>query len=148
MPVTSDRRPRLFLINPFNPLVSITNVKDNYWNQYRVWKPLSLLVLAGLTPPEWEVTVIDENSGMPDYSKMPRPDLVGVTAFTSQANRAYEVSAEFRARGVPVVLGGIHATMRPAEAASRADCVVSGEAETVWAQVLSDARGGTLKPSY
>src|SRR5664280_2162083 len=101
---------RLYLINPSNPLVSIVRVKENRWNRYRVWKPLSLMVLAGLTPPEWEITIIDENLGAPDYPAMPRPDLVGITAFTSQANRAYEVAAHFRRLGVPVVMGGIHAT--------------------------------------
>ncbi len=102
---------RLCLINPSNPLVSIVQVKENRWNRYRVWKPLSLMVLAGLTPPEWEITIVDENLGAPDYAAMPRPDLVGITAFTSQANRAYEVAAHFRRLGVPVVMGGIHATM-------------------------------------
>jgi radical SAM superfamily enzyme YgiQ (UPF0313 family) len=137
----------LLLINPRNPLVNITN-KKNYWNKFRVWKPLSLLALAGLTPPEWDITVVDENVGAFDYSQMPRPDLVGVTAFTSQAPRAYEVAAEFRSRGVPVVMGGIHATMRKKEAASRVDAVVTGEAESVWAQVLKDAAHGALKPFY
>ncbi len=83
-----------------------------------------------------------------DYSRLPRPDLVGVTAFTSQAPRAYEVAALFRGRGVPVVMGGIHATMRPQEAAERVDVVVTGEAESVWAQVLDDAARGALKPLY
>jgi hypothetical protein len=46
------------------------------------------MVLAGMTPPEWEISIVDENLGAPDYSAMPRPDLVGITAFTSQANRA------------------------------------------------------------
>ena len=76
---------RLYLINPCNPLVSILKVKESRWNRYRVWKPLSLMVLAGLTPPEWETSILDENLGVPDYSAMPRPDLVGITAFTSQA---------------------------------------------------------------
>ena len=102
---------RLYLINPSNPLISIVKVKESRWNRYRVWKPLSLMVLAGLTPPEWEISIVDENLGAPDYPAMPRPDLVGITAFTSQANRAYEVAAHFRDRGVPVVMGGIHATM-------------------------------------
>jgi radical SAM superfamily enzyme YgiQ (UPF0313 family) len=138
---------RLLLINPRNPLVNITN-KSNYWNKYRMWKPLGLLVLAGLTPPEWDITVFDENVDVPHYSQMPRPDLVGVTAFTSQAPRAYEVAAEFRGWGVPVVMGGIHATMRQEEAAERVDVVVTGEAESVWAQVLKDAANGGLKPLY
>jgi radical SAM superfamily enzyme YgiQ (UPF0313 family) len=138
---------RLLLINPRTPLVSITN-KNNYWNKSRVWKPLGLLVLAGLTPPEWEITVVDENVGIPDYSQMPRPDLVGVTAFTSQAPRAYEIAAMFRAMRVPVVMGGIHATMRQEEAAKLVDVIVTGEAESVWAQVLKDAERGTLRPLY
>jgi hypothetical protein len=52
---------RLHLINPSNPLVSIVKVKESRWNRFRVWKPLSLMVLAGLTPPEWEITIVDDN---------------------------------------------------------------------------------------
>ena len=139
---------RLYLVNPCNPLVSIVNVKESRWNRYRVWKPLSLMTLAGLTPPEWDVTIIDENLGVPDYSAMPRPDAVGITAFTSQANRAYELAAHFRELGVPVVMGGIHATMCLDEVTERVDSVVTGEAEGVWAQVLEDVRNGSLKPRY
>ena len=139
---------RLYLINPNNPLVSLANVKGNRWNRYRVWKPLGLLVLAGLTPPEWEITVIDENLGVRDYAAMPRPDLVGITAFTSQASRAYELAGEFRSRGVSVVMGGIHATMRSQEALRRVDSVVTGEAESIWPNVLDDARQGRLKRTY
>ena len=139
---------RLYLINPFNPLVSLAKVKESRWNRYRIWKPLSLMVLAGLTPPEWEITIVDENLSVPDYTALPRPDLVGITAFTSQANRAYEVAADFRSRNVPVVMGGIHATMRPEEAVARTDSVVTGEAEGIWAQVLADARDRALKRVY
>jgi radical SAM superfamily enzyme YgiQ (UPF0313 family) len=139
---------RLYLINPSNPLVSIVKVKESRWNRYRVWKPLSLMVLAGLTPPEWEISIVDENLGAPDYPAMPRPDLVGITAFTSQANRAYEVAAHFRRLGVPVVMGGIHATMCLEEVMERVDSVVTGEAEGIWPQVLEDARHGSLKHRY
>jgi len=139
---------RLYLVNPSNPLVSIVKVRESRWNRYRVWKPLSLMVLAGLTPPEWDISILDENLGAPDYPAMPRPDLVGVTAFTSQANRAYEVAAHFRRLGVPVVMGGIHATMCLDEAMERVDSVVTGEAEGVWPQVLEDVRNGGLKRRY
>ena len=139
---------RLCLINPSNPLVSIVKVKESRWNRYRVWKPLSLMVLAGLTPAEWETTIVDENLGTPDYTAIPRPDLVGITAFTSQANRAYEVAAHFRRLGVPVVMGGIHATMCLEEVMERVNSVVTGEAEGVWSQVLEDARHGGLKRRY
>ena len=139
---------RLYLINPSNPLVSIVKVRESRWNRYRVWKPLSLMVLAGLTSPEWEITIVDENLGKPDYPAMPRPDLVGITAFTSQANRAYEVASYFRRLGVPVIMGGIHATMCLDEVMARVDAVVTGEAEGVWLQVLEDARRGSLKLRY
>ena len=139
---------RLYLVNPSNPLVSIVRIKESRWNRYRVWKPLSLMVLAGLTPPEWEIAILDENLGVPDYAALPRPDLVGITAFTSQANRAYEVAAHFRRLGVPVVMGGIHATMCLDEVLERVDSAVTGEAESVWPQVLADARNGCLKRRY
>jgi radical SAM superfamily enzyme YgiQ (UPF0313 family) len=139
---------RLYLINPSNPLVSIVNVNESRWNRYRVWKPLSLMVLAGLTPPEWEITIIDENLGVPDYTVMPQPDLVGITAFTSQSPRAYEVAAFFRHLGVLVVMGGIHATTCLDEVSERVNSVVTGEAESVWAEVLEDVRHGRLKPRY
>ncbi|MBZ0268176.1 B12-binding domain-containing radical SAM protein, partial [bacterium] len=89
-----------------------------------------------------------ENVATPDYAKMPRPDLVGLTAFTSQAPRAYEVAAMFRDRGVPVVMGGIHATVRQEEAAPRVDAVLKGEAEGVWPRLLEDAAHGALQPVY
>ncbi|MHC4517730.1 MAG: B12-binding domain-containing radical SAM protein [Planctomycetota bacterium] len=139
---------RLYLINPSNPLVSILKVKESRWNRYRVWKPLSLMVLAGLTPPQWETSIIDENLGVPDYSAMPRPDLVGITAFTSQANRAYEVAGHFRCLGVPVVMGGIHATMCLDEVLEHVDAVVTREADGVWSEVLEDVRQGHLKRRY
>ena len=139
---------KLYLINPNNPLVSLANVKECRWNRYRVWKPLGLLVLAGMTPPEWDITIIDENLGVPDYSAMPQPDLVGITAFTSQASRAYELAGAFRSSGVRVVMGGIHATMCTEEALRHVDSVVTGEAESVWAHVLEDARRGQLRSLY
>ena len=139
---------RLYLINPFNPLVSLADTKQSRWNRYRVWKPLGLLVVAALTPPDWDITVFDENLGVPDYDGLPRPDLVGISAFTSQANRAYEVADAFRRRGVSVVIGGIHATMCCDEALRHVDSVVTGEAESIWPAVLDDARLGRLQRVY
>jgi len=126
----------------------MTHVKESRWNRYRIWKPLGLLALAALTPREWKITIFDENIRVPDYGALPRPDLVGVTAFTSQAYRAYEIATGFRSRDVPVVMGGIHATMRPEEALACVDAVVTGEAEPAWAQVLTDVRIGALRRLY
>jgi len=149
-PHPEDRRRtmRLFLVNPRNPTVSLVHVTKNRFNKYRIWKPLGLLILARATPPDWDITVIDENLRDWDYKSMPRPDVVGLTAFTSQAGRAYELAAEFRTRSVPVVMGGIHATMCLDEALQYVDAVVTGEAEEVWGQVLEDARNGALKRVY
>jgi radical SAM superfamily enzyme YgiQ (UPF0313 family) len=101
-----------------------------------------------VTPPEWEVSLLDENLGIPNYAALPRPDVVGITAFTSQANRAYEVAAQFRRLGVPVVMGGIHVSMCVDEALDRADSIVTGEAESIWPQVLNDAQNGRLQRRY
>jgi radical SAM superfamily enzyme YgiQ (UPF0313 family) len=106
------------------------------------------MVLAGLTPTDWEISIVDENLAAPDYRDLPRPDLVGITAFTSQASRAYEVAAHFRGSGVPVVIGGIHATMCVDEAKERVGSVVTGEAEGVWTEVLADLAQDRLKPLY
>lgn len=139
---------RLYLINPDNPVVGITKLKWSRLNKYRIMKPLSLLTLARLTPPDWIVEVIDENLGHVDYRRLPRPNLVGITAFTSQATRAYEIAPIFRSMGVPVVMGGVHITMCPDEALQHADAVVTGEAESLWAQVLDDVKNGVLQRVY
>jgi len=106
------------------------------------------MVIAGLTPDDWEITIIDENLGIPDYATMSKPDLVGITLFSSQASRAYELSSYFRLRGIPVILGGIHATMCRKEASMHADAVVTGKAESIWAKVLDDVRHNRLQPLY
>lgn len=139
---------RLYLINPCNPLVSTVNAKGNRWNRYNVWKPLGLMVLAGCTPDEWEISIYDENLALPDYYTLPLPDLVGITAFTSQASRAYDIAATFRRLNVPVVMGGIHATMCSKEAMEHVEAIVTGEAESVWKEVLTDFRSGTLRQKY
>jgi radical SAM superfamily enzyme YgiQ (UPF0313 family) len=145
---------RVLLINPRNPLVGGVQAGKSLRSRprgigrYRIWQPLSLMVLAGMTPPSWQVSILDENVQLPDYSALPSPDLVGITAFTSQANRAYELAGIFRERGIPVVMGGIHATMQKEEALERVDAVVTGEAEAVWAQVLDDVQSGALRRHY
>lgn len=137
---------RLYLINPSNSAISMT--KPSRWRKYRVWKPLGLMTVAGLTPHDWDITIIDENIGIPDYARMPRPDVVGITAFTSQAPRAYQIADEFRTRSIPVIMGGIHASMCPEEALCAVDAIVKGEAEGVWPRVLADVMAGTLQREY
>jgi radical SAM superfamily enzyme YgiQ (UPF0313 family) len=140
---------RLLLINPDNPVVGSTKVtRGNRLNRFRIWKPLGLLTLARLTPSDWDVEVVDENSGPYDYEAAPRPDLVGITAFTSQATRAYRLADAFRARQIPVVMGGIHVSMCVQEGLQHADAVVTGEAEEQWPRVLADLKAGRLRRLY
>src|SRR5660398_241502 len=110
--------------------------------------PLASWYSPASPPPEWETSIVDENLGVPDYQALPRPDLVGLTAFTSQAGRAYQLAAQFRGLGVPVIIGGIHASMCREEAGAYVDAVVTGEAEGVWGAWLADVRRGHLKPTY
>ena len=105
------------------------------------FSPLGLAYVAAATPDNWEVKVIDENIGEMAYEDA---DLVGITAFTSSINRAYEVAQEYRQRGIKVVMGGIHVSMLPDEALNYADCVVIGEVEGIWKQVLDDFEAGKL----
>ncbi|MEW6236111.1 MAG: radical SAM protein [Candidatus Omnitrophota bacterium] len=104
---------------------------------------LSLLRVAAETPPEDEVRLIDEQ--IEDIPWEEETDLVGITCMTALAPRAYEIAASFRAKGVPVVLGGMHPTFRPQEALRCASAVVLGEAEGVWPKVVEDARRGRLQ---
>ncbi|MCL4467123.1 MAG: B12-binding domain-containing radical SAM protein [Chloroflexi bacterium] len=108
--------------------------------------PLSLGILAALTPPDWEVRILDQNFERVDYDYP--ADLVGITLLTGLAPRAYAMADRFRAQGRKVVLGGIHATALPEEAAQHADSVVVGEAENLWPQVVSDLLAGSLRPVY
>jgi len=109
-------------------------------------EPLSLGVIAALTPPDVELVLHDDRIADIPYDE--RVDLAAITVETFTARRAYEIAAEYRRRGVPVVMGGIHPTLVPREAKEHCDSVYTGDAEPLWAQVLEDARGGRLAPFY
>jgi len=77
-----------------------------------------------------------------------RFDLVGITAFTAEVPSAYSIADEFRRRGVPVVIGGVHASALPEEALGHAEAVVVGEVEHVWEKLLADLTSGSLGGVY
>ncbi len=108
--------------------------------------PLNLTTIAAHTPDNYEVRILDEAYDDIDYDT--DADLVGITCMTPLAPRAYEISREFRKRGVPVVIGGIHPSMMPEEAAGYADAVVVGESEELWPQLLKDFSGNRLQQFY
>ena len=118
---------------------------DSEW-KIRMSPPLALLTLAALPPAPHRVTLEDENiePARPDE----RPDLVGLTVKADTFHRAATISAGYRARGIPVVFGGIHPTACPGDCAPHADAVVIGEAEPLWAHILRDVQAGTLQPRY
>lgn len=109
------------------------------------YQPLALGIVAAHTPAGWEIELADENF---ERFRHRDADLVGLTAMTATAPRAYEIAALYRARGIPTVLGGIHASMVPEEALQHVDCVVVGEAESAWARVIADFVAGKLKRTY
>jgi radical SAM superfamily enzyme YgiQ (UPF0313 family) len=109
-------------------------------------EPLQIGVLSGMTPPDVDIVFYDDRMEPIPYDEP--TDLVAITVETFTARRAYEISAEFRQRGVPVIMGGMHATLTPQEVALHADSVFTGDAEALWCQVLADARAGRLQPRY
>jgi radical SAM superfamily enzyme YgiQ (UPF0313 family) len=108
--------------------------------------PLSILYIAGLTPKEHDVTIVDECVQTIDFDEP--VDLVGITSMTFTAKRAYQIAGEFRKRNVKVIMGGIHASAVLEEALVHADTVVIGEADDLWETVLKDAQNGELKSTY
>jgi len=108
--------------------------------------PLSTATLAGLTPSGHTVSYADESIQPIDFSI--KPDLVAITIMTPLAPRGYEIADRFRDMGVKVVIGGIHASNMPDEAAQHADAVVIGEADEIWVQILKDTESGNLQPVY
>jgi radical SAM superfamily enzyme YgiQ (UPF0313 family) len=108
--------------------------------------PLLLPLLAGLTPADVEVRLIDENVELVDTNT--ETDWVAITCMTASAPRAYAIADAFRARHIPVVMGGIHPTVMPDEAAGHADAVVIGEAEPVWQQIIADLAANRLQSRY
>lgn len=115
-------------------------------NDYFKKPSLALGVIAGLTPPDWEIQIVQGHADAINYNE--RPDLVAITAVTNTVNRGYEIADEFRKRGIKVIMGGIHPTVLPQEALQHCDSVCVGEAEPVWEEVIHDLERGQLKAIY
>jgi len=121
--------------------------KDSFWDVIAFKFPLlATSLLAGLTPRQHEVSILDESLTEIDFDQ--RTDLVAITAITPLAPRGYEIADQFRKRGVKVVLGGIHASWLPEEAKAHSDSVVIGEADEIWVEILINAEKGEMKPFY
>src|SRR5262249_32288867 len=113
----------------------------HYWTS-----AITLPYLKALTPPEHEVTFVDEI--ISDVDLDAEVDVVGLTAMGPQIARAYDLADHYRRRGIKVVMGGSWVSLVPAEALGHADAVVVGEAETVWKGVLGDLAAGRSRGIY
>jgi radical SAM superfamily enzyme YgiQ (UPF0313 family) len=130
---------KLLLINP------VGRSSGYLLSKFSTFSPLGLAYVGAVTPSNWEVKIIDENFEKFEFEEA---DLIGITAFTSSINRAYEIARIYQKQKIKVIMGGIHVSMLPDEAMQYADTVVIGEVEGVWKQVINDFENNCLSPKY
>ena len=138
--------PKIVFINPHPP-----ERRGEESISVIVQMPLNLAYLAALTPDRWEKDLIDEvvDRAIDDQGNLLfEADAIALTALTYQSPRAYQIAQAARARGIKVIMGGIHANALPDEASKYVDAVCQGEAEPIWQQLLADLEAGSLKPRY
>ncbi len=109
-------------------------------------QPLQLGILAALTPEDIEVVMYDDRMEEIPYDE--KTDLVAITVETFTAKRSYEISAEFKKRNIPVIMGGMHATLIPEEVQEHADSILIGDAENIWFEIIEDFKNNQLKKRY
>ena len=130
---------KLLLINP------VGQRSGTLLSKFSTFPPLSFAYVAAVTPSDWEVKIVDENF---DRFQLEEADLVGITAFTTTINRAYEIARMYQERNIKVIMGGIHASLLPDEALQFADAVVIGEVEGIWKDVIKDFENNALSQKY
>jgi len=121
--------------------------KHNFVGKIKAYiPPLTLPVLAGLTPKDIDIELCDESVDEVDFNT--DADLIGITGITSQINRGYEIADIFREKGKKVIMGGIHVSAMPHEAKDHADSILIGEAEDLWEGIIEDFQNGCLEEKY
>ena len=135
------------VIHLINPKTLSFTTQPIYFNR-ALYAPLAgLLTVAGLIPRDkYEVILTDENIEEIDFDL--KVDMVGISAMTSYVKRGYEIADEFRRRGVPVLMGGVHPSFMTDESLEHCDAVVVGEADLVMDKVLDDLESGKLRRIY
>lgn len=109
-------------------------------------EPLQLGILAALTPPDVDCALYDDRVETVPFDEP--TDLAALTVEIYTARRSYEIAAEYRRRGVPVIMGGFHPTLASDECLDHADSIFVGDAELLWQEVVEDARQGRLRRIY
>jgi radical SAM superfamily enzyme YgiQ (UPF0313 family) len=138
---------RTRIIHLINPKTDSLTTRPIYLNR-ALYSPLAglLAVAASIPNDQYEVVLTDENIEPIDFDL--KADLVGISAMTSYVNRGYEIADQFRAKGVPVVMGGVHPSFMPQEALKHSDAVVVGEVELVIDKLLDDLEHGAMRGTY
>jgi len=138
---------RTRIIHLINPKTDSVTTRPMYLNR-ALYSPLAgLLAVAACIPRDkYEVILTDENIETIDFDL--KADLVGISAMTSYVNRGYEIADQFRAKGIPVGLGGVHPSFMPDEALQHSDAVVIGEVELVIDKMLDDLEDGAMRGIY
>lgn len=138
---------KIYLINPrFSPTIWSFEGLHPFTGTRFLTTPLSLATVAALTPAPWEVAISDENVEEIDFEI--DADLIGITAFNVQYQRALQIASEFRKRGKPVVFGGPYCSLFPEAFEGKGDYRISGEAEEIWPQFLRDFERGCARELY
>ena len=129
-------------------LPALTEAHGAYWRpiKYSLFPPLGLATLAGYLDDADEAEIVDEHVEVLEINDA--PDLVAIETYVTSAHRAYAIADAYRARGVFVVMGGLHATSLPEEALQHADTIVVGPAEEAWPRFLEDFREGLAACVY
>ncbi len=138
-------RARPFHVTLIHPCVGRRAGSRAYMHTWKM-EPLPAALLSALLPVEVERSFFDDRLEPIDYEKP--TDLVAISVETYTARRAYQIASEYRRRGVPVVMGGFHATLCADEVARFADSVVVGEAEEVFPRLIDDYRHGRPERFY
>jgi len=148
MPHNDKKKYKLLLISPGQRYIGYTAHAElaRMFGKKRIMIPLALPVVAANTPDHYEIRIVDEESEAIPYDY--QPDIVGITTLTATKERTFQIGDHFRSRGVPVIMGGISASVEPEEYIEHADAVVIGEAENAWEHCLKDFEKGSLKSSY
>jgi radical SAM superfamily enzyme YgiQ (UPF0313 family) len=108
---------------------------------------LGLLTIAGMTPPEVEVEYLEVRDV--DHDDLPLHfDAVALSTLSGTAKEAFRLAERFREFGMPTILGGLHATLAPEECKKHVDCLIIGEGEPVWPEVVRDLQKGKLQAVY
>ncbi|MEK7833465.1 MAG: radical SAM protein, partial [Acidobacteriota bacterium] len=129
-------------------LPALTEAKSPFWRpiKYSLFPPLGLASLAGHLGENDQVTLQDEHVETLDLDD--EPDLVVIQVYITSAKRSYEIADHYRLRGAYVVLGGLHVTSLPEEAAAHADTIFLGPGEDTWPEFLKDFRARQPRQLY